>query len=228
MTPIDRVLAALRVAGSDPVEKSSGWQCRCPAHDDQQPSLSVSATEDGTVLMKCHAGCAVADIVAKLGLKLSDLFPPKACKGKGKIKSHVYPKLDDAIEAIRQSAGHALRQDLSVVARYVYQNESGEDAFVAVRFEPAPRNGSKTYRPFHAANGGWRAGDPDGLLPLYGLAAIEAAASRIYVVEGEKCADAARALGLDCTTSAHGAKSPDKTDWSPLAGRDVVILPDNR
>ena len=29
------------------------------------------------------------------------------------------------------------------------------------------------------------------------------------------------------TTSAHGAKSAHKTDWQPLAGREVVILPDN-
>ena len=29
------------------------------------------------------------------------------------------------------------------------------------------------------------------------------------------------------TTSAHGAQSPSKSDWSPLAGKDVVILPDH-
>ncbi|MCA9266588.1 MAG: DUF3987 domain-containing protein, partial [Planctomycetales bacterium] len=29
------------------------------------------------------------------------------------------------------------------------------------------------------------------------------------------------------TTSAHGSQSPDKTDWSPLAGKECVILPDN-
>lgn len=36
-----------------------------------------------------------------------------------------------------------------------------------------------------------------------------------------------RSLGFVATTSAHGAKSPQKTAWSPLAGRDVIILPDN-
>jgi hypothetical protein len=29
------------------------------------------------------------------------------------------------------------------------------------------------------------------------------------------------------TTSPHGAKSADKADWSPLAGKEVIILPDN-
>ena len=33
-------------------------------------------------------------------------------------------------------------------------------------------------------------------------------------------------LGLVATTSAHGSKSPQKTDWSSLAGKTVVIVPD--
>src|SRR5262249_43220614 len=35
------------------------------------------------------------------------------------------------------------------------------------------------------------------------------------------------AIGLPCATaSAHGAKATQLTDWSPLAGRSVAILPD--
>src|SRR5262249_33492847 len=39
-------------------------------------------------------------------------------------------------------------------------------------------------------------------------------------------ADAVRALGLPSTTCAGGAKAVRQSDWAPLAGRDVVILPD--
>ena len=42
----------------------------------------------------------------------------------------------------------------------------------------------------------------------------------------EKAADAARSIGLDAVTSAHGSSAPAKSSWAPLAGRDVVILPD--
>lgn len=49
----------------------------------------------------------------------------------------------------------------------------------------------------------------------------------MFIVEGEKAADAARAVGLVATTSAHGAKSAKGSDWSPVAGREVVILPDH-
>ena len=63
--------------------------------------------------------------------------------------------------------------------------------------------------------------------PLYRLVELLASSGRVYVVEGEKAADAVASLGLVATTSAGGAKAAAKTDWSPLAGRKVVILPDN-
>jgi hypothetical protein len=47
------------------------------------------------------------------------------------------------------------------------------------------------------------------------------------LLEGEKCTDIATALGLPhATTSAHGAKAPWLTDWTPLAGRRVAIIGD--
>lgn len=55
----------------------SRWMACCPAHDDRTPSLTVSETGDGTVLVKCWAGCGAADIVAAVGLELKDLFPER-------------------------------------------------------------------------------------------------------------------------------------------------------
>ena len=49
---------------------------------------------------------------------------------------------------------------------------------------------------------------------------------RVFIAEGEKAADAVAELGYLATTSPHGSKSAGKVDWTPLAGRDVVILPD--
>lgn len=45
----------------------------CPAHDDQNPSLSIKA-EDGKLLLKCFAGCTNEQVVAAMDLKLSDLY----------------------------------------------------------------------------------------------------------------------------------------------------------
>jgi len=42
------------------------WMARCPTHDDRSPSLSISASKDGKVLVHCHAGCDQRDVIATL------------------------------------------------------------------------------------------------------------------------------------------------------------------
>jgi putative DNA primase/helicase len=98
--------------------------------------------------------------------------------------------------------------------------------------------GGKEFRPYRygqmARNGrappGWHwKGWGEGR-PLYNLReVIECCAARVIVTEGEKKADAARRLFPDCVAVSpmNGAKSPRKTDWSAVAGRQVVIWPDN-
>jgi hypothetical protein len=46
---------------------------RCPAHDDETPSLSVTLAGD-KILLKCHAGCKTEDVLRALGLGWEDLF----------------------------------------------------------------------------------------------------------------------------------------------------------
>lgn len=53
------------------------WQASCPAHQDRSPSLAVKEAEDGTVLIKCFAGCEVNEILGAIGMDASDLFPPR-------------------------------------------------------------------------------------------------------------------------------------------------------
>jgi hypothetical protein len=43
-----------------------GWMARCPAHDDLTPSLSICATDDGKVLVHCHAGCGQEQVISIL------------------------------------------------------------------------------------------------------------------------------------------------------------------
>ena len=58
------------------VTKGSGNQyyAKCPAHEDQHASLSVSEGDDGRILLKCHVGCTPQEIVSELGLTINDLF----------------------------------------------------------------------------------------------------------------------------------------------------------
>lgn len=50
-----------------------GFACKCPAHDDQRASLSVNQGTKGIVL-KDHAGCESAVVLAKVGLTFADLM----------------------------------------------------------------------------------------------------------------------------------------------------------
>lgn len=64
----------LTLPGIKPAGKNK-WVCKCPAHDDKDPSLSVRALNDGTVLLYCFSGCSIVDITAAIGIDMTDLFP---------------------------------------------------------------------------------------------------------------------------------------------------------
>lgn len=51
------------------------FTARCPAHDDHDPSLSITQGEDNRILLHCFAGCSTENIVSAMGLALKDLFP---------------------------------------------------------------------------------------------------------------------------------------------------------
>lgn len=81
--PLDRVLSRLdghklRAHGRD------RWRACCPAHGGSNPSaLSVGEGDNGAVLLRCWQGCSIESIAAALGLKVTDLFPPRAAPGQG-------------------------------------------------------------------------------------------------------------------------------------------------
>ena len=86
---------ALAPAGSACLEKvlscldkvkpagANKWKACCPAHDDKTPSLAISETSDGTVLLKCWVGCTAQSIVLAIGLELRDLFPGEKRERRG-------------------------------------------------------------------------------------------------------------------------------------------------
>jgi hypothetical protein len=120
----------------------------------------------------------------------------------------------------------------TTVRHWIYRDAAGREVFRVLRIDYCAPAGSraKSYRPcYKALDRRWLLARPAAPLPLYHLPSILAAPPQatVALLEGEKCAELATAIGLPCaTTSAHGAKAPQLTDWSPLAGRRVVILAD--
>jgi len=85
MTPLDNILPRLdklRQTGTN------RWVACCPAHDDHNPSLSISETDDGTVLLHCFPGCPTQAVVDAMGLKMRDLFEGNA----DRVKAGEYPR----------------------------------------------------------------------------------------------------------------------------------------
>jgi putative DNA primase/helicase len=181
---------------------AGGWVALCPGHDDKQQSLSIGQGTDGRVIMKCHAGCDTKDIVGRLGLTMAELFA----------------------EPRRPAPAGPARQQ-RMVKSYDYTDADGTLLFQTCRFEP------KTFRQRRPdGNGGWiwSLGDtPPVLYRLPEVAAAVADGKRVFVVEGEKDADAITAFGYTATTSPMGAGKWREAFSDALNGAEVVILPDN-
>lgn len=60
---------------SQPRLYGSGYKLICPAHDDKNPSLSISEAADGKILLYCFSGCTVEDICNAMERPMSALFP---------------------------------------------------------------------------------------------------------------------------------------------------------
>lgn len=240
--PVDRILAALRHHGHEPHRAGHGWTCRCPAHDDRRPSLSITEGDGGRALVCCHAGCPVDAVCGAIGLRPADLFPddrgrlgernghaPRTTARRAGVgDSDAKPPTDrPTFPTARDAVAELERRHGPRSTAWTYHGADGEPVGLVVRWNtPA----GKDLRPVSrkADGSGWCIGGMPEPRPLYALPELLAtpAGSRVYVTEGEKAADAARAVGLTATTSPHGSKSAGRADWSPLAGREVVILPD--
>jgi DNA primase len=68
------------------------WLARCPSHEDHAPSLSIRELDDGRVLVHDFGGCEIGDVLAAVGLGLSDLFPQR-------LPQHVYAAAHSHIPA---------------------------------------------------------------------------------------------------------------------------------
>lgn len=75
----------------------------CPAHDDRQPSLSISPGRDGRILCRCHGGCETSAIVATLGLTMADLMPETPKTAPKVVKTYDYRDRDGTLryQAVR-------------------------------------------------------------------------------------------------------------------------------
>ena len=145
---------------------------------------------------------------------------------------HDFPRvLDAAADLLGRSRSirvpKARKQDVPVdelgpaTAKWDYLDAAGHLLAVVYRYDPPGQK--KQFRPWDAKRRKMAPPDPR---PLYNQPGI-ASAAQVVLVEGEKCAQALIDMGIVATTAMHGANAPtDKTDWSALSGKAVLIWPD--
>jgi putative DNA primase/helicase len=187
----------------DKVKKNNEhqWSARCPAHDDEQNSLSISVNGDDKIAMHCHAGCEIGDVLGASGLKLADLFPPKP------EKSNSAPK---------------------VYTNYDYRDVEGNLLYQNVRIEQKGERKKFTHRRSDG-NGGW-VWNLDGvektLFNLQGLLDAATNGQTVFYAEGEK--DCVNLMGLGyVATTAGGAESWKSEFVDYFAGvSKIIIIPD--
>ena len=201
------------------VQKSGGgWVARCPAHGDDNPSLSIARGEDGRWLVHCHAGCSAEAVVEAVGLKMADLMPDRP--------------------APARQAGFKTRWG-RWVCDYVYTDAAGKVLYKSSRY--VKEDGKKTFiikTPDPEAKYGWSFGlSKKGIERVpFRLPRVVAAAKSgktIVIVEGEKdVLTVEEVCGCAATCNVAGAmkwgyRFPENwIEWFKGAG-GIIIIADN-
>lgn len=173
------------------------WFGQCPAHADSTPSLAVKETQDGRVLLYCHAGCETETILEALELDWSDVGNGERHTDRGVGKS--------------------------IVARHPYVDEDGELLYENVRYTPKDfrlrrpdGHGDWIYSIRGARRVPYRLPDVKS--------AIESGRV-VWLVEGEKDADRLAEMGLAASNLRVHDQWSRMAGY--FAGADVVIISDS-
>jgi len=182
-------------------QTATGWQAKCPSHDGKgSTSLSITDGDGDRVLLHCFAGCTTEQVVASIGLDMMDLFPSRPNgRAHTMVMSWEIRGVDGALVAIHH------RIDLPGGDKKVWWSRPGEKD-----------NGLKGLRTAE--------------LPLYRSERIPHMASDacVFLVEGEKAADALAGLGFEALGTVTGAQGcPSETVLASLGDLPVYLWPDN-
>jgi len=196
--PLELVEQRLAAHGCRPQRRGEHLTARCPAHEDSNPSLSVSPGTSRDVVINCFAGCEPDDVMGALGLKWSDL-----------------------------STNGNSANGRQIIAQYPYTDEAGDLLYEVVRYAPKDFR-QRRPDPAAPGGWSWKiSGVRRVLYRLPAVIAAAKAGKAVWIVEGEKDADRLAAEGVCATTCSGGAGRFTLNMAEHLAGAEVIVVADN-
>jgi len=233
-------------------QRGEQYIAKCIAHDDHNPSMAVYINGTGKYTTHCYscgfhedAVGVVAHMeripVAEAFRKLQEPTFDGASRyaqiiGEKKLKRterETYPPPPDAPMPkmgwlIDSDTGEPFGEPVAV---YTYKQADGAVWFYEARFMVAGKKEPRcwSWGKRGAAPEKWECAFPIGIRPMYGLDQLATKpTAQIILCEGPRKAEAAQTLlpSLACVGYAGGCQSWKKTDWTPIAGRKVIMWPD--
>ena len=194
---------------------NGNWLASCPVpnhgrgNGDKNPSLSITE-QNGKYLFHCHGGCdqhSVFDAVRERNL---------------------LPSIQRQDYSFALIKGELMTMP-TLEQEWEYKDEAGETLFVKRRFKTNTEKG-KTYSLHKVDAAGNRKGSMTGarIVPyrLPELINAREAGRAVYLVEGEKAADALVSIGAIATTSHAGASHWPDDITQYFTGAVVIVVPD--
>ena len=184
-------------------QSNGSYMACCPAHNDKTPSLAITDGENGTLLLKCFAGCtyeAVIDALKSMGLwHQSNVHTPREPSPIAFDSSYANPKT------------------------HYYRNIDGSVPFKIQRIATPIGKSFRQYR----QNGSGFVPGMEGVERIPYHLNIFKDHETLFIVEGEQAADALIAQGYPATCNPGGSSTwqPELTPY--FKGKHCIIIPDN-
>jgi P4 family phage/plasmid primase-like protien len=220
-------LAALGIEYAGAISGGNGGKWACPIHDDEHPSLDVTVGRNGKPIFTCTP-CQQA-----MG---QDEFVV-ALRSAGVSWSGAPCKPEDVdwgpAAVVVNPTTKGGKGEVKLTAVYTYKHADGSDNFKVKRYDPTEGSEArKHFRPARYERGKGYVSGLDGVerTPYYLDRFEEWAGQPIYLVEGEKAADALVEAGKAATTFHGGTAGKVEPDWPTKYGFDrfeeVRLWPD--
>lgn len=186
----------------NPKQHGDEIQSACPICEANNPKGHhlYSSEKDGKLVVHCKHGCDGTEIL-KAFRRLGATHEDDGTK-------HIIKEWD-----------------------FIYRNPNGLEAYCKHRIDYS--NAPKSFNIWHKGKNGEKIkGQPKGSIRLYNLDKMASAEPEtpLYIVEGEKCADAMQHHGFLATTSSNGGSAVKLTDTDLQClkkFKHVYLLPDN-